>query len=538
MKNMIDLYSALDDPNFDGNVAPKNIPAKKNIISNKKPSQNNYNKNSNYGAPVKKNVTSNKTNINNNKNIKHISPTKKNTNNNKKLNSNNYIKNEIYEDNNFYDPMYEPIYNNPLSIFSPPKNEDNEEEEKNIIPGKQDIKSKIDIQKIETVVKSLNDDKYTYKSIEELQNVLKEISIKNNLNNEESQAFLVYCWVTKNISYYIGPRPDNTPLGALQKRITQCSGYARLFKQLLKIFNIKSILVHGIGRTYNLSPKPNKENHEWNAIKLNGEYYLCEVTWGAGKVENNKFVRSYNTFYFCCPPEIFINTHLPLSDLTHWTLLDKKISQEEFENLLYKDKFFYFYGFNDIKPREGVVKLNNNNTEVIITNNNQIKNLRLSCKVYFEHKLMENISCIEKNNNYFSVNLIFNKKGNYNVLYFTTDKEGTVNSDLIARQQFVITNNSKDLKTFPAIFNFKDEISIIEPKYNNLPKNREISFKFISNEIYDMGVVIDKKCTHLKKVDNIFEGKFTIKGEEILVGKFDIDNPGNLKVMIKYKVKK
>ena len=188
MKNMIDLYSALDDPNFDGNVASKNIPAKKNIISNKKPSQNKYNKNSNYGAPVKKNVISNKTNINNNnKNIKHISPTKKNTNNNKKLNSNNYIKNEIYEDNNFYDPMYEPIYNNPLSIFSPPKNEDNEEEEKNIIPGKQDIKSKIDIQKIETVVKSLNDDKYTYKSIEELQNVLKEISIKNNLNNEKAK---------------------------------------------------------------------------------------------------------------------------------------------------------------------------------------------------------------------------------------------------------------------------------------------------------------------------------------------------------------
>ena len=54
MKNMIDLYSALDDPNFDGNVAPKNLQTKKNIINNKKPSQNNYNKNSNYGTPVKK----------------------------------------------------------------------------------------------------------------------------------------------------------------------------------------------------------------------------------------------------------------------------------------------------------------------------------------------------------------------------------------------------------------------------------------------------------------------------------------------------
>ena len=53
-----------------------------------------------------------------------------------------------------------------------------------------------------------------------------------------------------------------------------------------------------------------------------------------------------------------------------------------------------------------------------------------------------------------------------------------------------------------------------------------------------MGIVVDKKCIHLKKNDNIFEGNFTLKGEEILVGKFTSDNPGNLKVMIKYKIKK
>ncbi len=53
-----------------------------------------------------------------------------------------------------------------------------------------------------------------------------------------------------------------------------------------------------------------------------------------------------------------------------------------------------------------------------------------------------------------------------------------------------------------------------------------------------MGVVIDKKCMHLQKVDDTFMGKFIISGDEILVGKFELDNPKNMKVMIKYKVRK
>ena len=100
------------------------------------------------------------------------------------------------------------------------------------------------------------------------------------------------------------------------------------------------------------------------------------------------------------------------------------------------------------------------------------------------------------------------------------------------------SRHSKEIKSFPIILSFPDDLHIIEPKFNNLPKNKDILFKFKSNDIEDMGIVIEKKCIHLKKNDNIFEGNFTLKGEEILVGKFTSDNPGNLKVMIKYKIKK
>lgn len=553
------MYADLEDPNFGsfGNKPPKKAPAPvKKIVNN------------NNKKPNVKNINNNFKNINNNKNInsnKNINNNFKKINNNKNFGGNqNYINNfynnfddddfnykkfddDYHEHENYHDDIddnddfkYDKnIIEDPLSMLSSPKYTYEDNDDKNIIPGTEDIKSKIDIPKIESIVKSLKDETHKYRSIEELQQVLKNVSIKNNLDSQESQAFLIYCWLAKNISYYTGSSPDNTPLGALQKRITQCSGYSRLYKELLKVFHIKSVLVHGIGRTYNLDPRPKRENHEWNAIKLNGEYYLCEVTWGAGKVENNKFVRNYSTFYFCCPPEIFIMTHYPSKDLSKWMLLDKKISQDQFENILYKDKYFYHYSFSEIQPSQGIIKLTNQNSiEIKFENNSFIKKLRLSCKVFGENKLLENISYIEKFENYFLVNLLFNRRGNYNVLYFATDKSGTVHSELIARQQFYVLNDAKQIKVFPTIFNFPDELYIREPKYNNLPRNKEILFRYTSNEIDDMGVVIDKKCMHLQKVDNTFMGKFIISGDEILVGKFELDNPKNMKVMIKYKVRK
>ena len=492
MDDILNLYANLDNPDFPPNLnqnSQKQKPKGQKKVIQKKPL-----------IPQKK---------------KEIQPIKK-------MQSNKV-------DNYKYDP---------LSILTPKKQFD-DNDDNNIIPGTDDIKSKINIKNLENIIENLNDKKYKYKSVEELQNLLKKKAEENNLTTEENQAFLVYCWVAKNLSYYIGSKPDNTPLGALQKRITQCSGYARLFKELLKIFNIKSVLVHGCGRTYSLSIKPKIENHEWNAIKLNGKYYLCEVTWGSGKVENGKFIPSYNTFYFCCPPEQFIQTHLPAKDLDKWQLLPKKISQNDFDNLLYKDKFFYFYGFNEINPNEGVVKLNNKNiSEIKIINKNNVKGLRVSCKVYLENNLIENTACIEKFDNYFLINLIFNKKGKYNILVFATNKSGIAHSELILRQQYIVTSNQKENLFFPTMLTFPDDLHIIQPKFNNLPRNKEITFKFRSNDIDDMGIVIDKKCSHLKKIENVFEGKFILKGEEILIGKFTQDNPGNLKVMVKYNIKK
>ena len=279
------MYADLDDPNFDGpygNKPPKKVMNKpQNKIQNKKITTTNNNKNLNF-KNNNNNYGKNMYNFHNdnfgynNKNLfQNFDNNYNDEDNDEEYNDNNYNDNNDFEDDIHND---ENIIQDPLSLLSSPKYKYEDNDDQNIIPGLDDIKSQIDIQKIESIISSLNDTNHKYKTIKELQNTLKSLTLKNNLTTEESQAFLTYCWLAKNLSYYIGPSPDNTPLGALQKRKTQCSGYSRLYKELLKIFKIKSVLVHGIGRTYNLGQKPRTENHEWNAIKLNGKYYLCEVT--------------------------------------------------------------------------------------------------------------------------------------------------------------------------------------------------------------------------------------------------------------------
>jgi predicted RNA-binding protein len=71
------------------------------------------------------------------------------------------------------------------------KKEDDVEEEQNIIPGHEDIKSKIDMKKIESIITSLNDQNYTYKSIEEFQSTLKDIAMKKKKRRSYYEYFNV-----------------------------------------------------------------------------------------------------------------------------------------------------------------------------------------------------------------------------------------------------------------------------------------------------------------------------------------------------------
>lgn len=114
---------------------------------------------------------------------------------------------------------------------------------------------------------------------------------------------------------------------------TICTGYAWLIEQLSMHAGFECKMVHGYGRTAqaNIGGK-GIANHSWNAIKLNGTWYLCDATWSSGGIsmETRSFVRKYEDAYFLPDPEFFIRNHYPLEK--NWTLLDNPPTLHEFLN--------------------------------------------------------------------------------------------------------------------------------------------------------------------------------------------------------------
>ncbi len=104
---------------------------------------------------------------------------------------------------------------------------------------------------------------------------------------------------------------------------TICTGYAYLIKKLSDLANIDCEIVHGFARTSTVDvEKLDVPNHSWNAVKLNGKWYLCDPTWASGipNPSTSIFEFQYNDGFFLSNPKLFAINHFPVDK--KWLLLD------------------------------------------------------------------------------------------------------------------------------------------------------------------------------------------------------------------------
>lgn len=109
----------------------------------------------------------------------------------------------------------------------------------------------------------------------------------------------------------------------LQKdKSTVCTGYAYLIQKMAQYAGIDCEIVNGFGlanaKTFKEGDPP---NHSWNAVKLNGKWYLCDATWAAGYtlVISDQFIFDYDNRYFLMEPLQFSKDHKPQDQ--RWLLL-------------------------------------------------------------------------------------------------------------------------------------------------------------------------------------------------------------------------
>jgi hypothetical protein len=112
---------------------------------------------------------------------------------------------------------------------------------------------------------------------------------------------------------------------------TVCTGYAYLLRELAHHAGIRCVILHGYGRTAQANIRGEGDvNHSWNAVQLDGQWYLCDATWSSGAIDSapGTFIKNYNDNYFLADPAMFVRNHYPLD--TAYIMLHDKPSLQAF----------------------------------------------------------------------------------------------------------------------------------------------------------------------------------------------------------------
>ena len=400
--------------------------------------------------------------------------------------------------------------------------------------GRINILATLDKEKLKKIVKQCP--KRTSISLNNFREHLKKAT--SNLTEEE-KAYALFFWICDNIAYDVeGLRTGNLrckPEESYSRGKTVCSGYSRLYKYIGSYIGIDVICVmgHAKGAGDDDNESLDESNHEWNILRFKKVYYQMDSTWAAGYLNgDNKFVKALNEFYFCCPPERLITTHHPDED--KWQLLYPFVSLEEFGKMVNYGNEFYLYFTSDIKYHTLKVK----SQHIIRFNKVNEKDdldvlVRVSDKKGYETK---NALCMPLyNKNYIEFFYIFKKKGTYKTDIFASLKSQDI-KDHIVEYYLECTEDFKQTESTPFSLPdiYENDVTIIEPLFNNLKKGKKATLKFRADEADEIIITNGEWITVNKNQDGIFEKTITVKTNEVYVGK---KNGNSFKTAIAYKIK-
>jgi len=193
------------------------------------------------------------------------------------------------------------------------------------------------------------------KSIPSLVNYLIEPA-----QDEIHKVRVLFRWISQNIDYDVDAYFDRRlivedPIMVINRGTAVCGGYAQLFKLLCSEAGITCEIVSGWSKGYSeeLSGRP---NHAWNAVKINQQWYLLDVTWGSGYINNQQsYTKSFQEHYFLTDPHILIYDHLPEDE--KWQQLETPVSLNEFEDLILLRPNFFRTGLTLLSHKESQINL-------------------------------------------------------------------------------------------------------------------------------------------------------------------------------------
>lgn len=157
--------------------------------------------------------------------------------------------------------------------------------------------------------------------------------INRNFLNQADKSRAIFVWIASNIKYDIAniyavdfyQNSDEIVDKVLNTRKGVCMHYAELYSSIANQVGIKSYVVSGYTKQNGVV---DNLPHAWCASLIDSVWYIIDPTWGTGYVQNSKFVKKINDYYFKVKPEQLIKSHMPFDPL--WQLIPYPITTQEF----------------------------------------------------------------------------------------------------------------------------------------------------------------------------------------------------------------
>ena len=376
----------------------------------------------------------------------------------------------------------------------------------------------------------------------ELSDLINYLKDKTTNLNIVEKAYIVFYWMAENIIYDMkglkeGKNFDSTPEGIYKYGKSVCFGYSKLFAHIANNLGVDTEYINGYakGNEYHSGEIIESPNHEWNAVKIDNNYFIIDSTWGSGHEDGDDHIKELDDFYFFCNPKYLIYSHFPENE--KWQLLNPPITKEEFFNRVQIHSSFYFFHFTDINFKNSHFNVNNLETLKLsydLKNSDDI--IELSVDIYSlnnnGYEKEDNCDYIIKNENNFEIKLIFNKMGIYKVCLFGKNQDMDSYETMLEYYPTCIKDAENKLR-FPKLFSSASDIQIIQPLYDNLKVGEEVKFILKSNNLNEIMIKGDRWHCVKKNKDGYFEETVKI-GAKCGIGKKN--EKGQCVYLVKYNV--
>jgi transglutaminase/protease-like cytokinesis protein 3 len=382
---------------------------------------------------------------------------------------------------------------------------------------------------IDRVARSIN---YQGNSTTELAALL-----SRNATTDLEKARLIYSWITNNISYDAAAffdgsytRKDPSPEAVLSSRLAVCSGYAYLFQALAKEMNLKASVIEGYAKSDSYGVGMDKNvNHAWNAIEIDGSWYLVDATWGAGTLEGTTFKPKFNPYYFAIEPQQFIYSHYPVKE--KWQLLSQPYPRAEFDRLPKVFSHFFKHNLQFISHKTQQIQANGR-LDVIL---NAPADTLISAQLLSgSSRLDDSYTFVQRQGNRVVISTSAPKAGDYELAIFAKNKQDSGHYYQAISYNLQLTGAGEDFpKTFATFI--ESGAYLHTPNTKRLPKNSTVNFQ-ISLQGAEEVVAIDdrEQWTKLSRSGDNFSGDVvTGSGKMRIAAKFP--NSNEYAVLLEYE---